>query len=369
MTRMRSTLPRAAFLTCGLSLVLLGGCPQPSGGNGNDNQGSRTGGNGNENRNGGGGGALDRSKLVRPASPTLFVADPTIGIVSFRQANTADGNVAPNTFIDFLERVRRSNDPFPMTAKAVGVDRIGALVLYDATPAVRFFNNAATITGIPAPNRAILEGSVSRLEDEPDGAMAFDRENDRLFVAVSDRVLVFEGAKLSGNGEVAPTRFFSNSDLGLGESIALGPNGDLYVSDGSQSVLVFANAGGRSGAIAPDRVITLSFFNTQRIFVDADDRLYVADDADIAVFDNAATLDGSFDDFRTMRLTPVGSTPPVIRALSVDSRGIGYAGDVDGKAIHIIDDIGTRTGDIAADRLLSGSAVVFERPFAIFLWE
>lgn len=376
MKRKRSKLQRVGIATCGLSLSLFG-CQQTGsrvddGADLGSPVAGDPGGGGGGGVTDGGSDGLDRRAIVRPTSPTLFVADPTEGVMSFAGANTLDGNVAPTTFIDSIERVQVSTDQFPMTANALCVDRVGTLVINDAAPSLRFYNNAATVTGIPAPNREI-GGLGSRLADN--GGMAYDRDNDRLFVATSDRVVIFEGPSLSRSGEVAPTRVFSNAELGQGESIALGADGDLYVSDGAQSVLVFSNAGLRTGEVTADRVIRLSFFTTQRIFVDSLDRLYVTDGDEIAVLENAATLDNLFETFPLMRLQGVraideeGSAQPEIDALVVDSRGIGYVADRANAAIHVIDDIGSQRGDIRTDRAIHGPAVEFNRPFAIFLWE
>jgi hypothetical protein len=370
--------------TCGLSLALFG-CPQP-GTAVDDDADSGLPVTGNTNSGGGGDTdntgdvtdgrtvVVDRNALVRPNSPTLFIADANKGIISFANINVADGNVAPTTFIDSFERLRQTSDQFPMTALAVCVDRTGTLIVNDAFPALRFYNNAAKVTGIPAPNREI-GGLGSRLADSL--GMTYDRENDRLFVATSDRVLIFEGATLKQNGEVAPTRLFSSPDLPGGGSIALGPNGDLYMTDLlEQRILVFANAGLRSGEIRADRVIEL-FIISNVVCVDSSDRLYVAGATGdvIAVVDKASSLDGEVRDFREMRLSGVraideaGSAQPEIEALVVDSRGIGYVADRANAAIHVIDNIGSRTGDIRTDRAIHGPAVEFIRALAIFLWE
>jgi hypothetical protein len=316
---------------------------------------------------------LDRSVDVRPTSPTLFVADPTKGVLSFASANTLDGNVAPATFIDSFERLRVSSDQFPLTALVLAVDRTGTLIVQDSADELRFYHGAATVTGVPAPDR-VIDGQASRLVD--DGGMAYDRVNDRLFVHTSDRILVFEGAALSQDGEIAPKREFFNSDF-TGSSIALGPNGDLYVADGSQSVLVVANPAQRSGEITPDREIFIFGIITENVFVDAADRLYVTDTGEIAVLANASTLDGeiAFDSFPRMQLSGVraidesGSAQPEIDDIVIDSRGIGYVADRANAAIHVIDNIAAKSGVIRTDRAIHGPDVQFGRPFALFLWE
>lgn len=388
--RMRSTLHYVGLTASGLSLGLFGCAPTadgvdtgggsslPAASNstgGSSTSGGSSGGGANNTGSGaaaGGANVADRSQLVRPGSPTLFVTDPTIGVMSFAGANALNGNVAPTTFIDSFERFRSTSDLFPMTAHAVCVDRVGSLVVNDAAPSLRFYNNAATVTGIPAPDREI-GGLGSRLADNR--GIAYDRANDRLFVATGNRVLVFEGAKLAENGEVAPTRVFTSPDLPGGESIALGPNGDLYVADLlGQTVLVFANAGQRTGEVRADRVIDPPII-ADVIAVDALDRLYVAFSDDITVLADASKLNGEVRDTPEMHLAGVAaidetaSAQTEIASLVVDSRGIGYVGDIANGAIHVVDNIASRVGDIRADRAITGPAVVFDRPFSIFLWE
>src|SRR5688572_19922545 len=90
MMRMQSRLQQFGIVTCGLSLGLFG-CPQPGAtvddgadsglpvaenAGGEDGAGTNNASGGSTNNAGGGGsGVIDRSVIVRPNSPTLFVAD------------------------------------------------------------------------------------------------------------------------------------------------------------------------------------------------------------------------------------------------------------------------------------------------------
>jgi hypothetical protein len=406
MKRTRSKLPPLVFVLCGLSLTLFG-CPSSNTG---DNGGVENGGSGRDATNGGGtesgggvdndarsddgptgGGtnSLDRSPLVRPSSPTLFVADGSKGVASFANAHVLNGNVAPTTLLDaslrFIETFRDSNgETFDnMSPTGVFVDRVGSLIIqcrvsvadFSSDQRLRSYDNAATVTGVPAADREVSFGSDVRASDF--GGIAYDRDNDRLFVAFNDRVLVFEGAALAQTGDAAPTRSFSNPDL-VGASIALGPNGDLYVavddSFSEKSVLVFSKAGLRSGPAIPDRVIFLPDISSETVFVDSRDRLYVTDGfhAEIAVLDHASTLDGRIETFPVIvlqRLDRQGANDDFISGVVVDSRGIGYVALRDGGQIHIIDNIGTRSGDVRADRVIVPSAAGLTEASAIYLWE
>jgi hypothetical protein len=267
-----------------------------------------------------------------------------------------------------------------MNAFGACVDRVGSLIVQcrvEGEPFLRFYNSAATVTGIPDADRQIrIGGSEDSL-----GEMAYDRGNDRLFVVVNESILVFEGAALAQNGDIAPTRSFSHPDLK--GAIALGPNGDLYANafggvDGFGGILVFSSAGLRSGAATPDRIISLNGLNEGVPFVDSLDRLYVADSTsgDVAVLENASTRDGliEFDTFPVIQLerlnAPGFTLLNSISSLAVDSRGIGYVAIADDGDIHIVDNIGTRSGLTRADRVIVyDSAIESGNPDAIFLWE
>jgi hypothetical protein len=314
------------------------------------------------------------------------VADLDEGVASFANAHVLDGDVAPTRFLDarsrFLETLQASGgDTFDsMAPSGMIVDRVGSLIV-QCTVAfsnaaedvghrlLRSYDDAATVTGIPAADREIAFGND--FFDDGFGGIAYDRDNDRLFVVFNDRVLIFEGAALAQDGNAAPTRSFANPDI-PGASIALGPNGDLYVTGGFQTVLVFSNAGLRSGDVSPDRTLFLSGFSRETVFVDALDRLYVTEFNEIAVLENASTLDGTIDNFPVIVLQALsgqGAVQNSISGMVVDSRGIGYVAVGESGEIHIIDDIGTRSGDIRADRALFGSSVKFGDADAIFLWE
>jgi hypothetical protein len=394
MKGMRSQL-QIGIVTCGLSLGLLG-CPQagtavedgtdsglPVAGNTGDAGTNNAGGSGDNP--GGGAGVLDRSVIVRPNSPTLFVADLDKGVASFASANTLNGQVAPtaffNTFQRFVETFR-DGEPFDsMSARTVSVDRVGSLIVSSVVSTsnaaddtgllfLRTYDEAAAVSGIPAADREIKLGSDGSL-----GGTAYDRNNDRLFIVVDNSVFVFEGAVLSQTGNVAPTRSFSHPDLS-GASIALGPNGDLYVAaeDGfTQTVLVFANAGSRSGPASPDRVIFLTSLSGETVFVDSLDHLYVTGfNAKIAVLDKASTLNGTIDSspvITLQNLDGLGTVQNAISGMVVDSRGIGYVAVGESGEIHIIDNIAVRSGDVRADRAIVGSDDGFGDADAIFLWE
>lgn len=396
MKGMRSNFCQVGFAACGLSLSLLG-CPQsgapvdadadsglPTDG---DTGGGSGGGTNNAGGGGGGPGVIDRSAIIRPNSPTLFVADLDRGVASFANAHVLDGNVTPtkffNTNLRFVETFKDGGgETFDsMSARSLSVDRVGSLIVSSVVATsnaaddtgllfLRSYDDAAAVSGIPAADREIRIGSDGSL-----GGTTYDRNNDRLFVVVDDSVFLFEGAALSQTGNVAPTRSFSHPDL-PGASIALGPNGDLYVAaeDGfTQTVLVFANAGLRSGPASPDRVIFLTSLSGETVFVDSLDRLYVTGFVGkIAVLEKASTLNGTIDNspvITLQNLNGLGTVQNAITGMVVDSRGSGYVAVGESGEIHVIDNIAARSGDVRAERAIVGSDDGFGDADAIFLWE
>ncbi|MDX2199782.1 MAG: hypothetical protein SF069_12530 [Phycisphaerae bacterium] len=383
MKRFQPRLATFSLALIGASLANFGGCPQPAPsddgqsngppivGNPDGNGNGGGGGGGNGGGGGGGGGTLDRSLLVRPSSPTLFVTEGIRGVMTFANANTINGNIAPTAFIANRSLVQTGI----AAPEGVCVDRTGTLIVYDGSvPSLVLYQNAAAAVNDRAPTREITGAGTKLARFAPDG-LAVDRVNDRVFVAAGDRIMMFEGADLSKNGDTPPTRFFSSAALPGAGAIALGPNGDLYVSNDDDQVLVFNAAATRSGAISPDRVISLTGYRTDGVFVDAEDRLYVSDFDRIAVMDNAAALNGLVNTFSEMRVQGVqaedssGLRQVCIVALAVDSRGIGYACDRCNGAVYMIDGIARKTGDVTPNRAITGGNTRLPAPTAIFLWE
>lgn len=374
---------------CSVSM-LTGGCPQPSGsanqdGNnpghvnpGNNGGNNTSGGSGNTggNNNPGGNsnpGTIDRSTIARPSTPTLFVTDNIRGLITFANAHAQNGNVTPASFISNRSLVQTGL----ATLAAVAVDRAGALIVHDVSvPSLVFYDNAGATRNDRDPTRELAGANLPMSPFEP-GGIAVDRENDRVFLATGDNVLVFEGADLSRTGNAAPTRTFSSPDLRLDAGqIALGPNGDLYVAhDDDDAVVVFANAASRSGRINADRTIRLADFRPDGLFVDALDRLYVSDFDRVAVVEGAATLDGEIEQFSEMQLEAVravddsGVRQPCIIAIAVDSRGFGYCCDLCNAAIYIVEDFAQRSGLVQPNRAITGGATLIPDPTSIFLWE
>src|SRR5262249_35647098 len=152
-------------------------------------------------------------------------------------------------------------------------------------------------------------------------------------------VFIFD--RFSGDargGDIAPTRKFTSPDLTDPHSLALGANGDLYVTD-LDRVVVFAKGGARSGTINADRVIRIpapdaavegALSIPHSVFVDASDRLYVTDSQRgfIFVLEGAAGLSGTVTPSRVIDFDfdPDGAFSKDFRPtdIVVDRQGVGF---------------------------------------------
>lgn len=382
-----------------LSLVLLlniAGCPQgdtnvDGGGDSGTNNDSGRGVGVGANTNGSAGGATGTNdgsgtdvgptdrETVTPSTPILFVGDKNGGLLSFKNPASLNGDVAPTTRIFGTFNVRED-------AVALAVDRFGDLLSLSSDIGLAVFNGAETAAGDLSPNRR-LTGSDTQLTHDftLNSALLYDRSADRLFACNASAILVWDNVSAL-DGNAAPTRSITSPDLNGPRSMALGPNGDLYVT-ATTHVAVFKNAAARDGDLRADRVIRFldessviagTTITVDTVFVDGADRLYVYDSepgAIIFVLDNAAALDGVVAPNRTIDIELAPTTPGSFApeffpaAMTVDSSGTGYVADFGQDAIHIIPNIGARDGVLPAEQSIAGPNTQFDEIGGLFIWE
>lgn len=161
-------------------------------------------------------GNLEVRLFLDTANDRMYAADPsTSQILVFNNASTMDGNIAPDRAIS------GANTTFVYNW-GISVD-VGRDILYSgdsASEAINIFDNASTVDGNIAPNRTV-SGAGTGLVGEEIADIFIDTRGNTLYVVLrsSGEVLVWNNAS-TVNGNVAPDRVIT----GL-----IGPNGIVGV--------------------------------------------------------------------------------------------------------------------------------------------
>jgi len=310
-----------------------------------------------------------------PGPRMLFVANgaPPGAVLGFANPAELDGDTVPTTVL------RGTGSQVAVPAAVVVNNAAELLVLNTNGNTLTVYADAATATGEQPPTR-IVEMPPT-LNGVPT-ALAYDGENDRLFVAFSsDTIAVYDAVSDSAfDGELEPNRTITGPDLIQPRALSYAGSGTLYV--GSQAlelipnVLAFDNAGTLDGASTP-RIITIpksspgvTDLTLPGVFVDAADWLFaISNDLDQEVFilAGASTLSGTV--LPEARLT-IPSPPAVsIINLLVDTNGTGYVLDQGANAVYMYDNLSTQGGEVLPDRTLVGNTTEIAAPNSLFLWE
>ena len=224
------------------------------------------------------------------------------------------------------------------------------------------FDNAFTTTGNISP-AATISGAATQLTTPV--YLALDATADRLFVAdrSSASILVFDQISTKP-GNVAPDRVISGVATNL--FVPVQPFLDrsrnlLYVSD-DVDVLVFNNASTANGNVASARDIQPGF-SVGAIFVDStNDRLFVADSNGDAVdiYDNASTLDGPTAPTRQIKGAATGLANPA--GLQIDGSGRLVVSNSSPPSITVYAAAATANGNISPVATISGGNTGFVSP-------
>lgn len=225
------------------------------------------------------------------------------------------------------------------------------------------FDNAFTTNGNIAP-AATISGAATQLATPV--YLALDTTADRLFVAdrSSASILVFDQISTKP-GNVAPDRVISGVATNLFVPVQPFLDGSrnlLYVSD-DIDVLVFNNASIANGNVASARDIQPGF-SVGAIFVDStNDRLFVADsngDA-INIYDNASTLDGSVTTpSRQIKGAATGLANPA--GLQIDGSGRLVVSNASPPSITVYAAAASANGNISPVATISGGNTGFVSP-------
>lgn len=304
-------------------------------------------------------------------TPVLFVANfagNNVTAYNISSVNNVNGNVPPSANLAGGQTQLASP-----TDIVIGAD--GSLLVTNigvANRSITTYLNAQDLGGINgnvAPARNV-QGAATTLTTP--ASLAVRTSSDLLFVSdlTPARILVFSSVSTSGfNGNMAPIRTFTSTDLTQPIGINFGAGDTLYVANAgaAKSVAVFDNASTLNGAVAASRVITsASFTGLFDVFVDiANDRMFVVDNGatKIHVFNNASTRNGNIMPDSTLAVSGGAN----LTAVAVDSNGVGYIVDRVANAVYSYDNIATRNGTIAPDRTLKGANTQLSGPIRVFL--
>jgi hypothetical protein len=195
---------------------------------------------------------------VDPVSGDIFSVESDTGDRMVRFPREANGNVAPKAVLDTPHRVYNL---------ASDESRQELFASVEFPPRVMVYRKDATENEKPL---RIIEGDDTGL-DTPHG-IAVDEKDGLLFVNTWGHHSKFTQPgtgkwlppaikvyNLEANGDAKPLRVITGDKTQLDWPAAMKfnpENGDLYVAnDIGQSVLVFANAAGAKGDVAPARLI------------------------------------------------------------------------------------------------------------------
>jgi hypothetical protein len=311
-------------------------------------------------------------------APTLFVSNSwATSVVSFADAATLDGDVAPATNL-----MGDQTDIFgPL---GIGVDAAGDLVVANTFGnSITFYKNATATNGNRPPDRTV-KGLHTELGDSgvdgPSG-MIVDRANDVIYVSRSlhtvPAILVFAQASTI-DGDATPTHVFRNTAMTNPGKMCLDRQGNLYVGNtpyndpaADPAIFVFANAANLQGEVSPTRTIYAnpSFdAGVMDLCIDSADRLYVLNESRtrIDIFENAPSLHGTFPPHASL-IPPLGNAPNLPTCITVDSRGRGYIGT--GRGVYCCDDIASLNGDFIPTRTIMGPSTQLAVPIRLYLLE
>jgi hypothetical protein len=314
--------------------------------------------------------AADGVVVTVDVQPVLFIANFTGGITSYANPSAVNGNIAPSA--NLAGPATQLAAPADIVVDAAGSLIVGNFVANRLTA----YADAAHANGNMAPARNV-SGLATQLAGP--ASLAIDAAADLLFVAnyggAPDNIAVYADASTAAlNGNLAPTRQFTNAAINNPSGINLDSAGSLYIANsGAGNVLVYANAGNLNGSVAPTRTISSPLFAGCLIFdvfVDADDRLFVLSALGpqrIFVFERASSLNGAV--MPDVVLDVAGAV--ALRSIVVDAAGTGYITDAAAGtgAVYAYDNIATRNGALPPDRTISGANTQMSGPIRLFLLE
>jgi len=233
-------------------------------------------------------------------------------------------------------------------------------VMEQTNERLRAWDSAQTVSGdvvadrvVSGPDTGITSGYGIEYDSRSQSILLGDNS--------TNAVVIFDNA-LNADGNVSPSRTIIGGStlLNSGYDLALDEGRDLLYATTDFGLLVFSNASTADGDVSPVRVITgadVPMSADHRLALDAgNDRLYISDFANslIMVYDNISSKTGNTAPDRVVTL----STNPWGIALDA-GRDIVYVNQYAGSTIDIFDNAADMNGTVTPDRSISGGTVVF----------
>jgi DNA-binding beta-propeller fold protein YncE len=228
--------------------------------------------------------------------------------------------------------------------------------------AILRFKGATAVTGNVTPTTTI-SGASTQLSSPR--YIFLDSGNDRLYVANTNagNILVFNSVStLIGSVSPSPARVISSPSLSAPADVAVDTSRDLlYVADNAE-VAVFTTASTANGSTTAARVIQLGFTPSAMLLDAGNDRLFLANAGsnEIDIFDTASTLTGSVSPPRA--LTGSGTQLSQPAGLAKDGSGRLVVSNASPPSITIYANAASITGAISPVGAIDGSNTQLSGP-------
>lgn len=303
------------------------------------------------------------------ADGTMYVFDTVVHV--YGDLHTVDGDVAPD--------------------RSFTLDGVGADEYYDMTMApaldtafITAYTDAPMIFRVPSISTA--SGNVTDFTTlgangyvAPSG-VAYDAMRDILYVRLIGGLIVFDDASTAPDG-AAPDRVLTGANVGIFATefdvrVSLDAEADrIFLSHPDGDVAVYDDASTIEGDLAPDRVFTVDYADLVYLWgaaYDAGrDELYLGDQrtgAAVYVIADASSATGVVAPSRVIG----GPTNPLAEPSQIgydaaNDRLVVVLTEPGAEGFAVFDDASTVDGDVAPDRLVAGTEVPLDYPYGGYL--
>ncbi|MFN2323802.1 MAG: hypothetical protein ABR510_12695 [Trueperaceae bacterium] len=309
------------------------------------------------------------AEVTVTANGTLYVYDDVIDV--YDDLHAVDGDVAPD----------RS-----FTIDGVGTDEYYDMIIAPALDVAFITAQTASPMIFRVPSISSASGNVTDATTFDDNgysdpsAVAYDATRDILYVRLRGGILAFDDASTAPDG-TAPDRVLTGANVGAFATeydvrIELDVAADrLFLSDPYGDVAVYDDASTIDGDLAPDRTFTVDYADLVYLWGAAydvgRDELYLADQrtgAAVYVMANASTATGVVAPSRVIG----GPTNPLAEPSQIgydaaNDRLVVILTETGNEGFAVFDDASTVDGDVAPDRLVSGAQVALDYPYGGYL--